>query len=184
MRILLYQIVLLFFVLAAFSCTKNKHSVEIRSLDSLYKAILIVEKKIVEIDSSYVNRTYEEIVRNVKFVQQDYNGTFDEKEVELFNEYKNIRIPINSFHLNSANLLQEIDFTKNQLKLLAEDMRKGSISEERAKEYFSDEYLTANKIHENSVMLVDSLNGALKEFQELHPRVQEFIKNIVNNQVP
>lgn len=181
MRIILSQISLLFFVFLALSCTKNKYSGEIRSLDSLYQEIVIVEKQIKAVDSKEVKRTYEEIVRNVKFVRQDYTGSYDANAIELFSEYKRIRKPINNFDHNQEELLRELNYTKNQLKSLATDLKKGTMTDEKVKEYYQEEYSVAKKIHYESGLLLDSLTGALKKFQQLHPKVQEFInENIIN----
>ncbi|MBA2583189.1 MAG: hypothetical protein H0V01_07370 [Bacteroidetes bacterium] len=180
MRIFLTQITVLFFIFAAFSCTKNKHAGEIRSLDSLYQGIISVEKQLSQIDTLKIQRTYEEIVRNIKFIRQNFHGTYDKSSIELITAYKNTRKPLYNFQFNSVQILHELDYSKKQLEHLVFDLRKGTISDENASIYFSDERIAAKRIHGESKLLADSLNSALQKFQELHPLVQEFInENII-----
>jgi hypothetical protein len=182
MRVNSLFFLIVFISTAFFSCLReNPYAEKIKTLDSLYQVLDVTQTKLELVDHDYSKKTFEEIIRNVDFVKNEYKDTMSLDENKMFAAYRTLRKPYQKIMHYKTPFLEELAYTKSQLKHLIKDLNKQNFSPENVNEFYTVEYDAAKGIAERSEEMIKKFETAETEFKQLHPSILEFIdRNIIS----
>jgi hypothetical protein len=168
------------FILAAFStliysCGGNQFADKIHTLDSLSVEVERLIDSIQVTDTTAYQLAHKTIEKNIKLIQNELKDTVTQEEARFLSDYKMIRKSLGIYTDKIKALHQELLYTEKQLNNLSRDLGRGYIEASKAEEYFSIEVTSAQAVLEDGWSTLNNSPVYLKMFEDLQPKVEEFI---------
>jgi hypothetical protein len=153
----------------------NQFADKIHVLDSLSVEIEKLQDSIMLTDTMPYKNAHKTIEKNIKAIQQQLKDTVSPEEARFLSDYKMIRKALGNFSGKLYALKNELNYTQTQLYNLSRDLNRGYIEASKAEEYFSIEVTSAQAVIEDGWSTLQNNPVYLKMFEEINPKVNEFI---------
>lgn len=170
-------------IVLGFSSCKNAFEKEIGEVENLLSQVNEIEKSLLLVDTAKVFSTKRQMEKDLLAINAT-NDTLTKEEAfkidELFSSKKRI------FRLaeNYTDFLGQIDFSKNQLKNLKQDLENGLVTKENFTKHFDEEQNAVLELKKKINKRVEGLNVELEKFILFRPDIDEFIaKRKTNSEV-
>lgn len=157
------------------SCSGNQFADKIQTLDSLAVEVERLIDSIETVDTNTYKNAASEIEKNVSLIKNELKDTVTQEEARILSDYKMIRKSLVNFPDKIKALHEELLYTHSQLNNLSKDLKMGYIEASKAEEYFSIEVTSAQAVLEDGWNTLNNSPVYLKMFDDLQPKVQEFI---------
>ncbi len=157
------------------SCSSNQFSDKIQTLDSLAIEVNRLIDSIQFADTNAYKNAALKIEENIKHIKNQLKDTVTTEEARILSDYKMIRKSLGNYSDKINALNKELIYTKKQLNNLSRDLQRGYIEASKAEEYFSIEVTSAQAVLEDGWNTLNNSSVYLKMFEELQPKVQDFI---------
>ncbi|PJA09593.1 MAG: hypothetical protein COX70_01390 [Flavobacteriales bacterium CG_4_10_14_0_2_um_filter_32_8] len=173
-----YIILSLIFAIGFSSC-KNAFEKELGEVEKLLAEVNETEKSLLAVDTAKVFSTKRQMEKDLLTINA-INDTLTKAEAfkidELFSSKKRV------FRLaeNYADFFGQINFSKNQLKNLKQDIENGLITKEDFAIHFVEEQNAVSELKKKISKRVDGLDVDLEKFRLFRPAIDEFIEHRKN----
>lgn len=158
------------------ACEGNQFADKIQTLDSLSIEVQRLIDSIQLADTaSYIN-AHQSIENNLKLIQNGLKDTVTREEARFLSDYKMIRKSLGNYTDKIKAIHQELLYTKKQLNNLSKDLSRGYIEASKADEYFSIEVTSTQAVLEDGWATLNNSPVYLKIYEDLHPKVLNFIE--------
>ncbi len=151
---------------------------EAAKMDSLSLLLEASAAKLKAIDSAEVELTYSATMQDVGFVEENLKDSITREQAEALSTYRDTRKILKSFNKKRTSLFAEYAITEKQVKTLSADLKKGSIDQNKAYEYFVIESTEANKLLLEMNELNDRINSSLTKNKLYKPVVDSVVARI------
>lgn len=139
--------ILLFLFCLLTACSNDQFKQEVQALDSILVQLDVSQKKIENIDTVLLQNTFNEIVENLKHIQNNPPvDSISKEEARFLTNYAKQRKTIINYLNNRPELYSEIEFSLNQCKNLQNDLKGNKLDLTLGQEYFLREKTAANII--------------------------------------
>lgn len=157
------------------SCGENQFVDKIKTLDSLSVEVERLIDSVETVDTNSYKTAASIIESNINLIRNELKDTVTQEEARVLSDYKMIRKSLVNYSDKINALHKELIYTKKQLNNLSRDLDRGYIEASKAEEYFSIEVTSAQAVLEDGWSTLNNSPIYLKMFEELQPKVQEFI---------
>lgn len=157
------------------SCEGNQFADKIHTLDSLSLEVKRLIDSIETVDTNSYKIAASTIETNIKLIRNELKDTITQDEARILSDYKMIRKSLGNFSDKINAIHKELLYTEEQLNNLSKDLSRGYIEASKADEYFSIEVTSAQAVLEDGWTTLTNSPVYLKMFEELQPKVEEFI---------
>ena len=166
--------------LAISNCKNSQHSEKISKVDSLQTTLNLAEKKLCEIDSNLVMKTYNEYFE----VINEFNEVFPDVRDENWTTiclYGNIKSGLKAYVKQHDKIKEEINLSRTQLKNLESDIKNNIVDEENFNKYLLDETEIINSLSQRTNFLIDNAKFEITQYDSLTPLMNNMIEYYKNN---
>jgi hypothetical protein len=174
---LLLKTIALFTIIAGFiSCSPNPHADKVKTLDSIYIELSVAEEILSKQNHEVAKNISDEInaVSEIALLFLE-DSVFRNNEAEkTINDYLGLKVPIYNFIENQPILLKEISTAQSQIKSLANDLKKGFVTENAA-DYFQTEVDLANSYLSDAKELSTEFEKTLLKFNTLQSKTTQLL---------
>lgn len=175
------KLILLAFIFITFSalissCAGNQFADKINTLDSLSIEVERLIDSIKVTDTAIYKSAHKTIEQNLKLIQNELKDTVTQEEARFLSDYKMIRKSLGNYTDKIKALQQELIYTEKQLNNLSKDLSRGYIEASKAEEYFSIEVTSTQAVLEDGWATLNNSPVYLKMYEDLHPKVLDFIE--------
>lgn len=137
--------ILFFFILTA--CSNDQFKQEVQTLDSIVVQLDVSNQKIETIDTLELQQIFNEIVENLKHIQNNPPAdSISKEEAKFLTNYAKQRKTIINYLSNRSQIKKEIEFSLLQCKNLQNDLKGNKLDLTLGQEYFLREKTAANII--------------------------------------
>jgi hypothetical protein len=157
------------------SCT-NPNQKEIAEVDALFEIINDAEKSLLSIDTALVFGAKRQMDMDIAEVSE-INDTITREEAFRLDDIFRSKKGFKRITSNYPGFLHEIEFTKNQLNNLKQDLENGLIKKEDYKTHFSNEEEYILMLTGKISKTINGLDIALEKQKSDRPELLEIIKN-------
>lgn len=170
--------IIYFFVLIAFVSCKLQYIEEgTKKIENLKNELKIVEDKLLLVDTIEVSRKQQEYVKTISLIKKIKDDNFTKEEWEILSNYAQIRKKLKNFVQEYPSFYKELDYSKNQLENLENDLRKKIISEEKFNEYLKKETEAIDVFLKNFNFTYNGLFSIIELYDSTHPNVLILLKD-------
>jgi len=169
--------------LGLLSCSNSsKIKIQVSRVDSLYFVAKILENQAasVNIDTItsyklYIDKTTKFILSNSKLISED--KLLSRNIIKLGNAGRVFK----KFNQNYSDLLNDIKFSKTQLKNLKEDLNNGLVKESDFVKYYEDEKKAIEDVKKEVIKLKAKLVYNIQIYYHYKPYFEETVEKILSH---
>ena len=164
--------------LVFYSCNHKTHPKKVARIDSLFKVVDSVEKKLGEVDTINIKKVYKEYLDNLGLISMYFNNKKDDSTWSTITAYGVINSPLKSFVKVYSSLYKEIKYSRKQLDSLKYDIENDNLEKEKIDSYTNNE---CNAVNTLKMQSFSEANGAiinLRLFDSLNPKVIRVIERL------
>jgi len=166
-----------------FSCSNSsKIKIQVSRVDSLYFIATVLENQAasVNIDTInsyklYIDKTTKFILSNSKLIPED--KLLSKNIIKLGNAGRVFK----KFNKNYTDLLNDIKFSKTQLKNLKEDLNNGLVKESDFVKYYEDEKKAIEDVKKEVIKLKAKLVYSIQIYYQYKPYFEETVEKILSH---
>lgn len=165
--------ILFFFILTA--CSNDQFKQEVQTLDSIVVQLDVSNQKIETIDTLELQQIFNEIVENLKHIQNNPPAdSISKEEAKFLTNYAKQRKTIINYLSNRPQIKKEIEFSLHQCKNLQNDLKGNKLDLTLGQEYFLREKTAANIIISHVSETEVDLNFLLNNYKSKKDSLEMF----------
>lgn len=158
------------------ACGGNQFADKIKTLDSLSIEVERLIDSIQMTDTASYKNAHHSIEKNLKLIRNKLKDTVTMEEARILSDYKMIRKSLGNYTDKIKAIHQELLYTQKQLNNLSKDLSLGYIEASKAEEYYSIEVTSTQAVLEDGWATLNNSPVYLKMYEDLHPKVLDFIE--------
>ncbi len=164
-------------VLILASCTENQNTDKIEKVDSLSMVLDETELMFKEINIDSLRQLFEIYQYNTDEIKKSYSKE-DEEGWKIVCRYNDMKKPFRNLVEYYDNISSELNFSRQQLDSLKQDLQNNLITEERAEEYIIEEEKAIGYLHKMVSNNLISSNVIINDFDSLNTLVEKVVGEI------
>jgi len=170
----------LFFVigLIVISCKSTKYEKEITNLNNLYDSLNKKEIALKNIDYVKTEAYFLETQNNLNFIQNNFKDSMEHEMANFLSDYYAILEPLEMFNEKRSELLEELDYSKEQISNLLHDINNNSLSATVIEKSYTTEVEASNETINSVNAMVEMGEKVISEFEQRNNRVKQIIAQL------
>ena len=157
------------------SCSSNRFSHEINSIDSLISVLDSAHYKLNLLDTAVIQSSYDIYVKNIEQIREAFEEKKDDEVWKVLTRYGLLRKPLRDFQKYYKKFSQEIDFSRMQLLNLKSDIKDNILDEAKIKMYMKEEAEFVKYIMLSVSNLMDMTQNYFNQYLELNPQIEKLL---------
>ena len=166
-----YLVVALMFVLVFTAC-KNEMQKEIGEVEGLISMVDEIEKSVLSVDTSRAFEAKRQVSMDITMIES-LGDTLDKETAFRLDDYYSGKKRLYRFSSNYTGFIKQIDFAKEQLQNLKQDLNNGLVDKEKFKDYYAAEQAS---VMELSSTVNKSVSGIEEAIQKMELDREEILK--------
>lgn len=164
-------------MIIVFSSCKNEMSKEIGEVDGLITMVNEIEKTVLSVDTAKAFQTKRQISKDLELIE-NIGDTLDKEDAFILDDYYSGKKRLYRFHENYEDFINQIDYAKNQLKNLKQDLNNGKVTKEKYKEYYMLEHGSILELNSKVNKSVGGIEEAMQKMELKRPEILELFEEL------
>jgi len=165
-------ITLIFVVAIVFTACKNEMQKEIGEVDGLISMVDEIEKSVLSVDTTRAFAAKKQVSMDIAMIES-IGDTLDKETAFRLDDYYSGKKRLFRFATNYNGFIKQIDFAKEQLNNLKQDLNNGLVDKEKFKDYYAAEQAS---VMELSSQVNKSVGGIEEAIQKMELDREEILK--------
>jgi len=172
-------------VLCLTACQNSNDPAAVRRVDSMQMQVDSAEMIFLSwnLDSlSKANKAIKGRVTQVSALIEENNLEISTEESIMMADFKAAAKAFKGMNSTVPRILEEIEYTRNQLRVLKDDLNRKALSADKTREYVSAEQMAVDKLGETVSKMQNNFNLSAQRVAALGPDVDSLISRLQSQQ--
>jgi hypothetical protein len=171
-------LILVVIAVSMFSCGNKENTEMVKSVDSLYTALKVIEVKVLSMDvADYANRmAFSE--EKLSYIQDNFKDTATKDQAIFISDIMAIKRSFTKLLKKREEVVDELLYSKGQLVDLKKDVENNLMMKNAFKEFYIVESNSIISLSETVNGLVSWGESSAARHEKTKPQIEEFIANI------
>ncbi|MCB0402159.1 MAG: hypothetical protein KDD41_08750 [Flavobacteriales bacterium] len=169
-------IIILIVSLGLFACG-NKFEKEIGEVDGLISMADEVEKSILSVDTSRAFSVKRQMEKDLKMLDQ-FSDTIDKSTAIKLGEYYSGKKRVFAFYNNYLQFVSKINYTKDQLRNMKQDLENGVMPEDKFEDYYKTEQVYLMELSSQVNHSLEGLDQTITYFETSKNEIETILESL------
>ena len=156
--------VLFLAIILTFTACKNGYEKEVGEVDSLMSIVSETEKSLFSVDTSRAYSAKRQIEADLKFIAT-MGDTLDKETAFRLDEYYSGKKKLYRFSENYDDFIRQLNFSKDQLTNLKQDLNNGKIKKDDFNKYYQTEQSSIMELNSKIHKSIDGIEVAIQKME-------------------
>ncbi len=148
----------------AFTACKNAMEKEIGEVDSLISMVDEIEKSVLSIDTTRAFAAKRQVSMDLAMIES-LGDTLDKATAFKLDDYYSGKKRLYRFSTNYKEFITQIDYAKNQLKNLKQDINNGLVEKDKFQEYYNVEQASVMELSSKVNKSISGIELAIQKME-------------------
>lgn len=164
-----YIVLVLGITFALFSC-KNAMEKEVGEVEGLISMVNEIEKTVLSIDTAKAFQAKRQISKDLALIES-LGDTLDKQSAFMLDDYYSGKKRLYRFYNNYKDFIIQIDYSKEQLNNLKQDLNNGIVTKEKFKEYYMLEQASVMELNSKVNKSVGGIEESIQKMELQRPDI-------------
>jgi hypothetical protein len=186
MRLSFFFIILVFVLTTFFSSCRNAHAYDkyVKELDSLKVVLHQAVDNFRTVDSALITQAYAKQYTYTRFIEAHLKDTITKSIAENLQNFQSVEEGLHDYLALRPNWINEASLSIAQLQNLSHDLKIGSIENEDAVEFITNEKTRSEAVIEELKVNTETARRHLEVFNQSLPTVEALVKQLNSGLLP
>lgn len=175
-------LVLIFITSLAFTACKNAMEKEIGEVDALISIVDEIEKSVLSIDTTRAFAAKRQVSMDLAMIES-LGDTLDKATAFKLSDYYSGKKRLYRFSANYKEFITQIDYAKNQLKNLKQDINNGLVEKDKFQGYYNDEQASLMELSSKVNKSVNGIEVAIQKMELEREGILSIFEELKQKQV-
>lgn len=180
-----YILILIVTITFVFTACKNEMEKEVGEVEGLISMVNEIEKTVLSIDTTKAFQVKRQISKDLALIES-LGDTLDREQAFMLDDYYFGKKRLFRFYNNYKDFITQIDYSKEQLNNLKQDLNNGLVTKEKFKEYYLAEQASVMSLNGKVNKSVGGIEESIQKMELQRPDVlalfEELKQKKVNNE--